>query len=53
MPYVIKGNCVYKKNGTLVGCSDNVQSYVKTLRAVEHGFKPNAKSKKTKKRSKK
>jgi len=49
MPYVIKGNSVYKKNGKKVGTSKNPKKYLRTLQAVEHGFKPKQKSKKSNK----
>jgi len=47
MPYVIKGNTVYKKtNGlTKVGSSKNPQKYLRTLRALEHGWKPSRRKK--------
>lgn len=41
MPYAIKGKCVVKKNsGKKVGCSKNPKKYLRTLQAVEHGWKP-------------
>jgi len=51
MPYIRKGNTVYKKEGghlKKVGTSSKseVKSYMKTLRAVEHGWKPTGKRKK-------
>lgn len=39
MPYSIKGNTVVKK-GKVVGHSKNPKKYIRTLRAVEHGWKP-------------
>ena len=33
MPYEIKGNCVYKKSGKKVGCSDDPEKYLKALYA--------------------
>lgn len=49
MPYVKKGTSVYKKeDGHLkkVGKSTKarVKSYMRTLRAVEHGWKPTGKN---------
>ena len=42
MPYKIKGLAVVKANtGKVVGHSKNPKKYIKTLRAIEHGFKPN------------
>lgn len=47
MPYEIKGKAVVKKDsGKVVGHSDNPKKYIKTLRAVEHGWKPTGKKKK-------
>lgn len=41
MPYKIVGNKVVKKNsGKVVGKSKNPKKYLRTLQAVEHGFKP-------------
>jgi len=41
MPYEIKGNTVVKKDtGKVVGHSKNPKKYIRTLRAVEHGWKP-------------
>jgi len=41
MPYAIKGNTVIKKNtGEVVGHSKNPKKYLRTLQAVEHGWKP-------------
>lgn len=42
MPYVKKGNAVYRKDtGQLVGHSANPTRYLRTLNAIEHGFVPN------------
>ncbi|MFA5072010.1 MAG: hypothetical protein WC511_06705 [Candidatus Pacearchaeota archaeon] len=47
MPYKIKGNKVIKTStGKIVGYSDNPKQYLKVLRAVEHGWKPNEKKSK-------
>jgi hypothetical protein len=44
MPYAIKGNSVVKKDtGKVVGHSSNPKAYLKTLEAVEHGWKPKKK----------
>lgn len=44
MPYAIKGNTVIKKNtGKVVGHSKNPKRYLRTLQAVEHGWKPKGK----------
>ena len=44
MPYAIRGKTVVKKDtGKVVGHSSNPQKYIKTLIAVEHGWKPNRK----------
>lgn len=43
MPYVKKGNTVYKKEGghmVKVGSSKNPEKYMRTMRAIEHGWKP-------------
>ena len=41
MPYAIRGNTVIKKNtGKVVGHSKNPKKYLRTLQAVEHGWKP-------------
>lgn len=41
MPYTLKGNTVVKKDtGKVVGHSSNPKAYIRTLRAVEHGWKP-------------
>ena len=53
MPYSIRGKSVYKKEGgklIKVGESDDPPKYLRTLQAIEHGFKPSKKkAKKTKK----
>lgn len=44
MPYAIRGNTVIKKTtGTIVGKSKNPKRYLRTLQAIEHGWKPNKK----------
>lgn len=44
MPYAIKGKTVIKKNtGKVVGHSRNPKKYLRTLQAVEHGWKPSGK----------
>jgi len=46
MPYAIKGNRVVKKTtGKVVGTSKNPKKYMRTLQAIEHGFKPTKKKK--------
>ena len=42
MPYVVRGDTVYKKTDGMkkVGSSRNVKKYVKTLRAIEAGWRP-------------
>lgn len=41
MPYAIKGGAVVKKDsGKVVGRSKNPKKYLKTLQAIEHGWKP-------------
>lgn len=41
MPYQIQGNTVVKKStGKVVGHSKNPKRYMRTLQAIEHGFKP-------------
>jgi hypothetical protein len=42
MPYIVRDNTVYKKTDgqKKVGSSRNVKKYVKTLRAIEKGWKP-------------
>ena len=40
MPYAIKGGKVIKKDtGKVVGKSKNPKKYLRTLQAVEHGWK--------------
>ena len=47
MPYAIKGNSVIKKTtGKVVGHSSNPKEYLKTLNAIDHGWKPTKKYKK-------
>ena len=49
MPYKIKGNTVVKKDsGKVVGHSKNPKKYLRTLNAVEHGWKPSNKTNKIK-----
>lgn len=44
MPYAIKGNKVIKKDtGKVVGKSKNPKKYMRTLQAIEHGWKPSEK----------
>jgi hypothetical protein len=46
MPYIRKGNTVYKKSGKKVGSSKSTSTakkYMRVLRAVEHGWKPSRK----------
>ena len=46
MPYVVREGGVYKADtGKLVGKSKNPKKYLRTLNAIEHGFKPSAKKK--------
>lgn len=46
MPYAIRGKTVIKKStGKTVGHSKNPKRYIKTLRAIEHGWKPTGKKK--------
>jgi len=41
MPYKISGSKVVKKNtGKVVGHSRNPKKYLRTLEAIEHGWKP-------------
>lgn len=41
MPYGILGNKVVKKDtGKVVGHSKNPKKYLRTLQAVEHGWRP-------------
>jgi hypothetical protein len=43
MPYAIKGNKVIKKaTGKVVGKSKNPKKYLRTLQAIEHGFRPSS-----------
>jgi len=45
MPYKIKGKSVVKADtDKLVGRSKNPKKYVKTLRAIEHGWTPTEKT---------
>jgi hypothetical protein len=44
MPYAIRGNAVVKKKtGKVVGRSKSPKKYLRTLQAVEHGWKPSGK----------
>lgn len=57
MPYVRKGNTVYKKEGkklVKVGTStpDKIQSYMNLLRAREHGWEPTGKPARSKRKTK-
>jgi hypothetical protein len=46
MPWKIKGNTVVKADtGKVVGHSKNPKKYLRTLQAVEHGWKPTNKGK--------
>ena len=43
MPYMRKGNTVYKKSGKKKGKSKSkraAKKYLKVLNAIEHGWKP-------------
>jgi|GEM_PF-2288695 len=41
MPYAIKGKIVVKKDTEkIVGHSQNPKKYLRTLEAIEHGWKP-------------
>ncbi|MFA6142501.1 MAG: hypothetical protein WC738_04310 [Candidatus Omnitrophota bacterium] len=41
MPYAIKGHTVVKKDsGKVVGHSGDPKKYLRTLQAIEHGWKP-------------
>lgn len=41
MPYTVRDNTVYKSDtGKKVGSSRNVKKFVRTLRAIEHGWRP-------------
>ena len=50
MPYRIKGKSVQKKSNGWhkVGKSNKPKKYIKTLRAVEHGWRPTKSRKKGK-----
>ena len=44
MSYIIHGKSVVKKNtGKVVGHSKNPKKYIKTLRAIENGWRPSGK----------
>lgn len=44
MPYVIREGGVYRADtGKKVGSSKNPKKYLRTLNAIEHGFKPSKK----------
>ena len=44
MPYKIRGKTVIKKDtGKVVGHSENPKEYLRTLQAIEHGWKPTGK----------
>jgi len=44
VPYKIKGSAVVKRDsGKVVGHSKNPKKYLRTLQAIEHGFKPTRK----------
>ncbi len=44
MPYVVRDNAVYRSDtGKKVGKSKNPKRYLKTLRAIEHGWHPKKK----------
>ena len=45
MPYVRRGKTIYKKSGKKVGTSKNPKKYLRTLRAIEHGWKPKRRKK--------
>ncbi len=48
MPYILKGNTVYKKKGkklVKVGTSKKPKKYLRLLKAIEHGFRPKRKLK--------
>lgn len=48
MPYAIKGRSVVKKStGKVVGKSSNPKKYLRTLQAIEHGWKPKPKGKRS------
>ena len=45
MPYEVRGNTVIKKTtGKVVGHSSNPKKYMRTLQAVEHGWRPTKQS---------
>jgi len=47
MPYKIKNNTVVRSDtGKIVGHSKNPKKYLRTLQAIEHGFKPRDKKSK-------
>lgn len=47
MPYSIKGSAVVKADsGKVVGHSRNPKRYLRTLQAVEHGWRPSGKRRK-------
>lgn len=49
MPYKIVGNTIVKKStGKKVGKSKNPKKYLRTLQAVEHGWRPTKKKSKRK-----
>ena len=53
MPYAIHGKTVVKADsGKVVGHSQNPKKYIRTLRAIEHGWKPTGKGAKRKHKSK-
>lgn len=46
MPYKVVGKTVVRKDtGKVVGHSKNPKKYIRTLQAVEHGWKPTGKKK--------
>ena len=49
MPYEVRGNAVVKADsGKVVGHSNNPSKYIRVLRAVEHGWKPGKRKKRSK-----
>ena len=41
MPYQVRGKAVVKKTtGEVVGHSDNPKKYLRTLNAIDHGWRP-------------
>jgi len=41
MPYAVKGKTVIRRDtGRVVGHSKNPKKYLRTLNAIEHGFRP-------------